>query len=391
MNEEQIVTPWDVHGAVQEGKSVGIDYNKLIVQFGCQPLTPELIARFERLTGKKAHVLIRKGIFFSHRDFSRILDQFEQKKPIYLYTGRGPSSESMHLGHMVPFVLCKYLQDVFDCHLVIQMTDDEKFLWKNLTLQETNKFAIENAKDIIAVGFNPEKTFIFTDSDYFGNMFDTVLRVQKCINFNQASSVFGFTASDSIGKIAFPATEIAPAFPSAFRHLFGENKDVLCLIPCAIDQDPYFRLARDVASKLGFHKPTCIHSIFFPALQGFNSKMSSSAENTAIFMTDSPSQIKNKINKYAFSGGKDTIEEHKMFGGDPDVDVSFQYLKFFMEDNEMLESIRKEYKRGNLLTGELKKKCIEVLQAFVSTFQQARKEITSEFLEKFMQMPSLKK
>ena len=391
LNEEQLVTPWDVQGAVHEGKNVGIDYDKLIVQFGCQPLTPALIERFEKLVGQKAHTFIRRGIFFSHRDFSRILDQYEQKKPIYLYTGRGPSSESMHLGHMVPFIVCKYLQDVFDCHLVIQMTDDEKFLWKNLTLQETKQFARENAKDIIAVGFNPEKTFIFVDSDYFGYMYDTVLRVQKCINFNQASSVFGFNASDSIGKIAFPATEIAPAYPSAFRHIFGENKDVLCLIPCAIDQDPYFRLARDVASRLGFHKPASIYSIFFPALQGSSSKMSSSAENTAVFMTDSAGQIKNKINKYAFSGGRDTLEEHRKHGGDPEVDVAFQYLKFFLDDDEELETISREYKKGNLLTGELKKRCIDVLQAFVANFQENRAKITPILMEKFMAMPERQK
>jgi len=44
-------------------------------------------------------------------ELDQILDRFEQKKPFYLYTGRGPSSASMHLGHMVPFVFCKYAAD----------------------------------------------------------------------------------------------------------------------------------------------------------------------------------------------------------------------------------------------------------------------------------------
>jgi len=60
------------------------------------------------------------------------------------------------------------------------------------------------------------------------------------------------------------------------------------LIPQGIDQDPYFRLARDVAPKLGLLKPACIHSKFFPALQGHKSKMSASDVNTAIFLTDTP-------------------------------------------------------------------------------------------------------
>ena len=48
-----------------------------------------------------------------------------------------------------------------------------------------------------------------------------------------------------------------------------------------------------------------------------------------------------QINKYAFSGGGATIEEHRAKGGNCDVDVSFQYLRFFLEDDDKLEQIRK--------------------------------------------------
>lgn len=95
-----------------------------------------------------------------------ILNQYETKKPFYLYTGRGPSSGSIHLGHLIPFMFCKWLQDVFDVPLVIQLTDDEKFFWKDIKLEEANKMAYENAKDVIALGFDVNKTFIFTDLDY---------------------------------------------------------------------------------------------------------------------------------------------------------------------------------------------------------------------------------
>jgi tryptophanyl-tRNA synthetase len=74
----------------------------------------------------------------------------------------------MHLGHLVPFIFCKWLQDVFDVPLVIQLTDDEKFLFKDLTLEQCHEFALQNARDIIAVGFRPDKTFIFSNLDYVG-------------------------------------------------------------------------------------------------------------------------------------------------------------------------------------------------------------------------------
>lgn len=63
--------------------------------------------------------------------------------------------------------------------------------------------------------------------------------------------------------------------------------------------------------------------------------MSASDDTSAIFMKDSAKEIKNKVNKYAFSGGRETVEEHREKGGNPDVDVSYQYLQFFLEDDEV--------------------------------------------------------
>jgi hypothetical protein len=108
----QTVTPWEVEADADEG----IDYDKLINRFGSSRISPELIARMEKLTGKKAHPWIRRGIFFSHRDFEIILDLYEAKKPFYLYTGRGPSSDALHMGHLIPFMFTKWLQ-VFNLNL----------------------------------------------------------------------------------------------------------------------------------------------------------------------------------------------------------------------------------------------------------------------------------
>jgi len=276
---------------------------------------------------------------------------------------------------------------------VIQMTDDEKFLWKDLTLEEANRLTYENAKDIIACGFDPEKTFIFSDLDYMGQCSDfykNIVRIQKCVNFNQVKSIFGFTDSDPIGKISFPAIQAAPSFSSSFPFIFNKKKDVPCLIPCAIDQDPYFRMTRDVAPRLGFQKPALLHSSFFPALQGAKSKMSASEVNSSIFLTDTPKQIKDKVNKHAFSGGRQTLEEHRALGGNCEVDVSYQYLRFFLEDDQRLEELKKGYSSGQILTGELKKELIEVLQALVAKHQDKRKLVTEEVITKFFTPRKLK-
>ena len=65
----------------------------------------------------------------------------------------------------------RWLQDVFDVPLVIQLTDDEKFLWKDLDMDKVKKLAMENAKDIIACGFDLDKTFIFADLDFIGYVY----------------------------------------------------------------------------------------------------------------------------------------------------------------------------------------------------------------------------
>lgn len=148
-----------------------------------------------------------------------------------------------------------------------------------------------------------------------------------------------YLISSNIGKIHFPSIQGATSFATSFPHIFGDDEKktakIPCLIPCAIDQDPYFRLTRDCAVSLRYAKPSLVHMRFLDALQGPGSKMSASDDTSAIFMKDSAKEIKNKVNKYAFSGGRETVEEHREKGGNPDVDVSYQYLQFFLEDDEV--------------------------------------------------------
>ncbi|GAA5899734.1 hypothetical protein JCM8208_004549 [Rhodotorula glutinis] len=383
---EQVVTPWDVQGATVDGVQMAIDYNHLINQFGTKHIDNELLERFERLTGRKPHLLLRRGTFFSHRELNLILDRYEQKKPFYLYTGRGPSSDSMHLGHMIPFVFTQWLQDVFDCPLVIQLTDDEKFLFKsNLKIEQCHSFAYQNAKDIIACGFKLDKTFIFSDLDFVGGPFyRNVVKISRLITARQSQQTFGFKLDDNVGKWHFVAIQASPSFSNSFPQIFGDKADIPCLIPCAIDQDPYFRLTRECAQRLKYKKPALIHAKFIPSLLGAQSKMSASAVESSIYMTDSAKEIKTKINKYAFSGGQTTVEEHRELGGDPDVDVSFQYLTFFLDDDAEVEQIRQDYRSGKLLTGELKQKTISLLQEFVKAFQDRRAKIDDALVKSFM-------
>lgn len=375
--EDFLVTPFEVKAGAK-----GVDYEKLITIFGCSRLTLDIVERFEKLTGKKAHHFLRRGIFYSHREFNKILDCVEQKKPFYLYTGRGPSNTSLHLGHTIPFIFTKYLQEVFDCPLVIQITDDEKFIYKKeLKLEETILMGKENIKDIIAFGFNPKKTFIFSDCDYIQYLYKNTLKIQKAITFSQLRNMFGIVDSDNIGKIAFPAVQCAPCFPDCFPHIFGTRKDIQCLIPAAIDQDPYFRMTRDICVKLGYIKTSTLYAKFFPALEGLTAKMSSS--ESCILLSDTAKQIIKKINKYAFSGGKATEEEHRKFGGDIEVDIPYKYLEFFQQDDDLLKIVADKYTSGEMLSGEIKKELANTLIPWIEEYQNNRKKVTDEMITEF--------
>jgi len=314
---------------------------------------------------------------------------YEAGKPFYLYTGRGPSSGSLHFGHLLPFLFTKWLQEAFDVPLVIQLTDDEKFLWKDLTLEEANYLAYENAKDIIAVGFDPKKTFIFSNIDYMGHLYETVIRIQKKVTLNQVKGAFGMHESMSIGQHSFPAIQAAPSFPCAFPIPLRGFNDMPCLIPCAIDQDPYFRVTRDVAPRLGFRKPALIHSKFFPALQGAKTKMSASAETSSIYLTDTPEIIKTKVMKYAFSGGGETLEEHRKNGANLEIDIPYQWLRFFLDDDEKLAYVAQEYGAGRMMTGEVKQMLVDVLSEIVRKFQADRAEVSDEVLAEYMKIRPL--
>jgi len=163
---------------------------------------------------------------------------------------------------------------------------------------------------------------------------------------------------------------------------FIEDKPVL--IPLGVDQDPHFRLTRDVAPKIGKQKPAIIHNIMIPSLQGTGGKMSASDENTTIYTTDSPDVVKKKINKYAFSGGQPDIDQHRKLGGNPDIDVAYQYLKIFFEpDDNALKKIYDDYKSGKMLTGEIKAILIEKINKFLKPHQEKREKARGQ-IDKFL-------
>jgi tryptophanyl-tRNA synthetase len=366
---EMVVTPWEVRGE--------IDYDKLIEQFGVQPMTPSITERIAKHAGF-VHLQLRRGIYLSHRDVDWWLDEYEKGSRVGLYTGRGPSGH-VHLGHMLPWFFCKYLQDAFDADLYFQMTDDEKYVFPyNLTLDQTIAYTYDNALDVIACGFDAEKTHIFSDAEHIQYLYKIALKVSKRVTYNTAKAVFGFKDSDNIGMIWYPAMQAMTCFLQSER----EGTNIPCLIPAAIDQDPYWRMTRDIAEKLGYYKPAQIHAKFLPGL-GQGGKMSASQPETAIFTTDPPELAEQKV-MGAFTGGQATVREQREKGGDPTVCSVYAYYYFlFEEDDTRLIELENECRSGALICGDCKARLARVVSRFLVDFQRKR-EKARDRLEDFL-------
>jgi len=385
----------------------GIDRacERLIERFGSTPIDGALIARIERLTGMPAHPFLKSGLFCSHRSLDELLDAFEQGEQFYLYTGRGASA-GMHLGHLVPFLFTAYLQKAFKVPCVIQLTDDEKFLYKGLDFQECATLVQDNVHDILACGFDPHYTYVFSNFKAIGFLYPHACAIQRHLTCNQVCATFGIVGTDSPGKLAFPAMQMAPALASTFPDVLGGRK-LRCLIPCGLDQDPYFRLTRDVAHKMGQHKPAVLQSKFLPSITGSHTKMGAAG---GILLSDSPEAVMTKLSG-AFSGGQETLAEQQALGANLAKDVALQYLHTFAElafpefrgpeipvrsaklqkrigplkiARGDLGAVDHAYAQGQMMSSEVKQMAAAAVSAILAQHQEARRAIRGRDIQHFM-------
>jgi len=367
--EEFKVTPWEVSGK--------IDYGKLVKEFGVSPLN-ELPKVFDD------NVLFHRKVIFAHRDIQRVLEAAKNKKKFVMMTGLMPTGK-MHIGHMILAQQMIFYQKL-GAKIYIAVADIEAYNARGQSLEESRKIAIEDyVMNYIALGLKPENCEIYFQSERSNNAkkSNAYYRLQNLLaryaTFNEFKAVYGdITPGKMLSSLLQASDMLHPQLPEF------ENQCPV-VVPVGIDQDPHIRLARDISQSIkefNFTQLSSTYHLFIPGLGG--GKMSSSDPTSFIALTDSPEEVKRKINKYAFSGGQATIEEHRKKGGNPDVDISFQYLRMFFEpDDKKLEKIEKDYRSGKLLTGELKAILIEKINAFLKDHQ-AKREKAKKELDKFL-------
>jgi tryptophanyl-tRNA synthetase len=283
------------------------------------------------------------------------------------------------MGHLMPWMFTKYLQDKFGSKLLFQLTDDEKFLYsQDRTIEDIKRFTYENILDIISMGFDPSNTKIIVDTVHIKYLYPIALEIAKRITFSTSKAVFGFSGSTNIGMIGFPPIQAAPCFlPSII-----EGRPTPVLIPAAIDQDPYWRITRDVAERMGFYKPAQIHSKFLPSLNATGGKMSSSKPETAVFTTDEPEVIEKKVCS-AYTGGQATVALQRLYGGNALGCPVFWYLRYFFDDQKESDERFVKCISGNLLCGECKSDLARESKSFIAALN-IRREKAKDRIQKYM-------
>jgi len=364
------VTPWEVQGK--------IDYSKLMREFGLQPFS-SLPKKFQE------HPLFRRGLVFAQRDFGRITEAIEKKKPFVMMTGLMPSGK-FHFGHkMVADQIIFYQR--LGAKIYLTVADIEAYNSRNPNLKELQTMAIdEYLTNYVALGLDLKKcNFYFQskrslDGKKASAYYSLANMLARHATFNEFKAIYG---EISPGKMASALLQAADMLHPQLPEF--EGKPLPVVIPVGSDQDAHLRLARDLSQRIkefSFMQLSSTYHQFLPGLKG--GKMSSSDPASYIALTDAPEEAAAKIKKYAFSGGQATIEEHRKKGGNPDIDVAFQMLRYGLEpEDKKLEKIYSDYKKGKLLSGELKQAVIEKITAFLKEHQQKRKE-AKKVVQKFM-------
>ncbi len=340
------------------------DNEKLVKEFGAN-----LISELSELPD---FYTFNKGLIYSHRDFDKFYKALKKGEKCAIVSGVNASG-TLHIGHMVVFDTNLYFQKKYGVPVFIPISDDESYVaGKVETQEEAKENAIKLAKEMLAYGFDPNKTFFIIDN-IFTNIYNLAFKLSKKINYGQIKGAYGYTQDENIGLHFYPTVQAAHIlFPQEEFNI----KNVL--VPIGPDEDTHLRLCRDIASKISYNKPSVVHVKF---LQGTDGEKMSTSRNNSIFLNDDLKTIKKKVNK-SFSGGKETIEEHRKLGGNPDTDVSFQYLSNFFLDEKETTNLSEKYKKGEILSGEMKALFYEKLSDKIEKFQKNLEKIGEKVLDK---------
>ncbi|MDP6293477.1 MAG: tryptophan--tRNA ligase [Candidatus Woesearchaeota archaeon] len=344
----KVVDPWG-------DSDVKID-EALIKEFGLKVFSKEELKKLD-------HYLFDRGILVAHRDFQFIQKAMDEKKPFGQLTGIATSGP-LHFGHKVDVDMFMYFRDK-GAKSKFALTDIDAYCSrpdsKIPDMKTAKALALNNANHVLALGLKPNE--VYAQNQQPSRYFELAFEVSKKITENTFRGIYGHV---DLGKIGANLLQYADILHIQLPEFFGTMPTLTC---AGVDQDPHARAVRDIAKRLPykFFQPSFGYFQHQAGLQE-GKKMSASHPATAIFLDDAPEVASKKIDR-AFSGGRETLEEHKKLGGEPDKDKTFELLKFHHPDTKKIEEMHEGYSSGNLTTADLKGFAKDFITKFLKEHQ----------------------
>ncbi len=359
--EKIVLDPW--------GATLVEDYNRLYQEFGIQPFKPIL----ERIPNPNMYM--RRGIIFGHRDFERVLDCMLESRDFAVMSGIKPTGD-FHLGTLMTAREIIHFQQqgakAFYCIADIEAYEDNK-----IPFEESEKIAVGNVADLLALGFDPKRGYIYRQSKE-ERVKDLAIIFGRGVTLATIKAIYGerhiglyLSALIQAGDILLPQLED-----------FGGPKPTV--VPVGVDQDAHLRFTRDLAYKFrrkyGFIQPSSTYHKLMRGLDG-SSKMSKREPMSYFTLNEELESIEKKIMN-AFTGGRPTVKEQKELGGIPEICPVYEIDMFhFREDDKEVIEIYHNCKSGNLLCGEHKQQTKEIILRFIKEHQRKRRKFIDKARE----------
>jgi tryptophanyl-tRNA synthetase len=345
------------------GTTVIEDYERLYQEFGIQPFKPLLSQIADPSSA------MRRGVIFGHRDFERVLDAMKSGDDFAVMSGIKPTGE-FHLGTLQTAREVIYFQQqgakAFYCIADVEAYEDNR-----IPFERSQKYALGNVADLLALGFDPKKGYIYQQSKE-ERVKDLAILFGRGVTLATMKAIYGerhlglyLSALIQAGDILLPQLKD-----------FGGPKPTV--VPVGIDQDPHLRLTRDLAFKFrrkhNFIPPSSTYHKLIKALDG-SPKMSKRSPMTYFTLEESPEVISKKISN-SFTGGRSTAEEQRRLGANPDICPIYDLYLFhyFEHDKDVTKLYCQECKGGKILCGEDKQRLIKLVADFVKEHQRKRRQ-----------------
>jgi tryptophanyl-tRNA synthetase len=360
-DRKSVLDPW--------GTTVVEDYNHLYEEFGIQKfdsLLPDI---------PDPSMYMRRGVVFGHRDFGRILEKMQQGEGFAVMSGIKPTGE-FHLGTLMTAKEIIYFQQQ-GAQAFYAIADIEAYEDNRLPFEKTEKIAVGNVADLLALGFDPKKGHIYRQY--------TEQRVRDlAIHFGAGVTLATLKAIYGERHIGLYLSALVQAGDILMPQLkdFGGPKPTI--VPVGVDQDAHLRLTRDLANKFRrkfrFIPPSSTYHKILKGLDG-SPKMSKRNPMSYFTLNESLKSIGKKISN-AFTGGRATVEEQKKLGGVPEICPIYEIeMCHFVEDDEEVVETYKCCKCGSLLCGEHKARTKKIILKFVEDHQRKREKLVDKARE----------